>query len=236
MCPAFTERQKTTLLQTACIDCPADIESFLISSNGATISLTPPGFSSLSIQSPITPPITEYQQHQYQQPSLNINTKQLLHPFNQQLSRASSQCSWEQNNDSGNEDDELNDLLLSPSNSPISSLIRDIQHHCYFDEKPVHQQTKKPSVNKEQPSILNNGIPLLLQPITNFSQASIEQHYQQISKLRHQQKQDNTISKPVQQLSPWAPSYAPKAPSADIWRMSTSIESNHGSSKSPIAS
>lgn len=189
MCPAFTERQKTTLLQTARIDCPADIESFLIPANGITLT-------------PSTPPCVE----QYPKTPLTINTKQQF-PFIEKHH-------WEGSN---NEDDDLNDLLLSPDNSPISSLIRDIQQTCYFDEKLDTQATRKSSLKKEH--IVNNGMPLLLQPITELSQSSLEQHYQQKSKDRH-----NSINKPIKQLSPWAPSYAPKTPS-DIWRISTPIES-----------
>lgn len=186
MCPAFTDRQKTTLLQTARIDCPADIESYLFSSsasNGAVnSSLTSNGFPSLvSIHSPITPPITDSQRYNYQYSSLGSSTTK-QHTFHQPLSRNSSQRSWEQQKyDSSNEDnDELNDLLLSANNSPISSLIREIQQHCYFDEKPIDQQGKKTvqQQKEQQFSIANKGIPLLLQPITHLSQSSLEQHYQ----------------------------------------------------------
>ncbi|GAN10957.1 hypothetical protein MAM1_0437d10507 [Mucor ambiguus] len=53
MCPAFTERQKTTLLQASRMECPQDIIGFLVSNNapvGAAASATghmmsaPPGF------------------------------------------------------------------------------------------------------------------------------------------------------------------------------------------------
>ncbi|KAL9538957.1 hypothetical protein PS6_011397 [Mucor atramentarius] len=46
MCPAFTERQKTTLLQASRIECPQDIAGFLVS-NSATGSImpAPPGFA-----------------------------------------------------------------------------------------------------------------------------------------------------------------------------------------------
>lgn len=183
MCPAFTERQKTTLLQTARIDCPTDIESFLIpvavnNGHGGGITLTPS-----------TPPC------EYPKTPLTINTKHSFHP---------------QENYVWDEEEDLNDLILSPTNSPISSLIRDIQQTCYFDEDSP-QQTRKSGLKKE---VINNGIPLLLQPITEIS--SLEQQQQQKSKDR--------MNKPIQQLSPWAPSYAPKTPS-DIWRMSTPIES-----------
>lgn len=196
MCPAFTERQKTTLLQTARIDCPADIESFLIPTNGITLT-------------PSTSPCVE----QYQKNPLTINTKQQF-PY---LQQEKLMHHWEQNNGSSNEDDVLNDFLLSPNSSPISSLIRDIQQNCYIDEKLDNQQPRKSSLKNDH--IVNNGIPLLLQPITELSQFSLEQHYQQKSEDRH-----NNINKPIQQLSPWAPSYAPKTPS-DIWRISTPIES-----------
>ncbi|GAA5811843.1 hypothetical protein MFLAVUS_005289 [Mucor flavus] len=205
MCPAFTERQKTTLLQTARIDCPADIESFLILTNCIALS---PSTSAAAAE-----------QQQFQQAPLSINTKQGF-PFlkrdpSQELesNKENTVYPWGKNND----DNSLNDLLLSPIHSPISSLIRDIQQTCYFDEQSnTNQQNKKPSFDHA----INNGLPLLLQPMTNLSQSSLEQHYQQKS----ERFQTNNFSKSIPQLSPWAPSYAPKTLSDDIWRMSTPVE------------
>lgn len=204
MCPAFTERQKTTLLQTARIDCPADIESFLILTNCIALS-------------PSTSAAAE--QQQFQQAPLSINTKQgfpfLKRDASQELesNKENTVYPWGKNND----DNSLNDLLLSPIHSPISSLIRDIQQTCYFDEQSnTNQQNKKTSLDHA----INNGLPLLLQPITNLSQSSLEQHYQQKS----ERFQTNNFSKSIQQLSPWAPSYAPRTLSDDIWRMTTPVE------------
>lgn len=202
MCPAFTERQKTTLLQTARIDCPADIESFLVLTN--CIALSPS-------TSPTTTNNTTEQQFQSPTkqnfPFLKLDSSQEL--------KNNNMYPWDKNSAAT---DDLNDLLLSPSHSPISSLIRDIQQTCYFDEQSNHntQKPRKSSLKNEH----GNGIPLLLQPITNLSQSSLEQHYQQKS------LQLNNFSKPIQQLSPWAPSYAPKTISEDIWRISTPVESS----------
>lgn len=209
MCPAFTERQKTTLLQTARIDCPTDIESFLVLTNCIA---SPPSTSSVAVE-----------QQQFQRTPLSINTKQsfpLLKRDSPQEIKANKENTayhWDENSD----DNSLNDLLLSPTHSPISSLIRDIQQTCYFDEQAnINQQSKKTPLKIRT---INSGIPLLLQPITNLSQSSLEQHYQQKSEQR---LQTNTFSKPIQQLSPWAPSYAPKTLSDDIWRISTPVDSS----------
>ncbi|KAG2198136.1 hypothetical protein INT47_001534 [Mucor saturninus] len=205
MCPAFTERQKTTLLQTARIDCPADIESFLIpvataaAVTAAATTTTAPTTTSVVNSggitlTPSTPPC------EYAKAPLTINTKHSFHPQDHYV--------WDEE-----------DLMLSPTNSPISSLIRDIQQTCYFDEDSPQLKTRSKSGLKKE--IVNNGIPLLLQPIADLSLLEKQQQQQQ---QQHQQKCKDRMNKPIQQLSPWAPSYAPKTPS-DIWRMSTPIES-----------
>ncbi|RCI03746.1 hypothetical protein CU098_010501 [Rhizopus stolonifer] len=176
MCPAFTERQKTTLLQTARIECPVDLVSHLVSP--IMVSLAPPG---LQIKN------TEYNVPSIlftpNSPVLKLPTG-LKQPKKTQLH---TQEPWEDN-------------LLSSPNSPISSLIRDIQQHCYIDDF-----NRKPT--NAQPPLAKNGIPLLFQPIN-----PIEHHYYHPK----QQKQP--------QLSPWTSS---KSNASDIWRMSPAVESNH---------
>jgi hypothetical protein len=204
MCPAFTERQKTTLLQTARIECPADIDSFLNNSNNSNA--TPLG---LSYNSPLASPCLV---------DLNQSTNVKPQPFYLQQSQEYF-FNTEHNDDSGNEDDDLNDLLLSPNDSPISSLMRDIQQNCYIDDKSEIQKSRKPSLKSEQ--LMNNGTPLLLQPISTLSKQIFEQTYQD---------KQSRFNKPIRQLSPWATSYTPKASSVDIWRMPTSVESHHRTS------
>lgn len=212
MCPAFTERQKTTLLQTARIECPADIESFLLpTANTATF----------SYQTPATTPGTEVQQLSITKP----RTFPLYSPYNvqQPLEYFSNKDNYWEYTDSGNEDDDLSDLLLSPNDSPISSLIRDIQRNCNIDDKDTTQTPKKTFAKSDQ--LVNCGTPLLLQPITNATRVSGEQ----------KQEKSSGFHKPIRQLSPWATSYAPKSSSIDIWRIPTNVEYHHGTSSSLLA-
>jgi hypothetical protein len=83
MCPTFTERQKMTLLQTARIDCPPDIVSYLVMSN--TIVAPPPGLATphtntvlgsavattTPMISPMTQPLPAPQQNEYWQRDLD---------------------------------------------------------------------------------------------------------------------------------------------------------------------
>lgn len=214
MCPAFTERQKTTLLQTARIECPADIESFLVMPTANTLTL--------SYQTPATTPGTEVQQLPITKP----RTFPLYSPHSVQQPLdyfPNKDNFWEYPDGSGNEDDDLNDLLLSPNDSPISSLIRDIQRNCNIDDKDTTRTPKKPFAKSDQ--LVNCGTPLLLQPIANATHVSEQQ----------KQEKSSGFHKPIRQLSPWATSYAPKSSSIDIWRIPTNVDYHHGTSSSLLA-
>lgn len=179
MCPAFTERQKTTLLQASRIECPQDIIGFLVSNSATTTNMISPSFvNNNNIPSPIS-------QQSKQLPKQPFISQHSVHP-------------WE----IMSEEDDL--LFTSANMSPISSIIRDIQKSCSIDDKQDPITNKQPITNVHQ--LPNNGIPLLLQPISN--------------QLEHQHSSNN-----IKNLSPWAPSFKSKSPS-DIWRMTLPVESS----------
>lgn len=213
MCPAFTERQKTTLLQTARIECPADIESFLMSAANTV---------TLSYQTPATTPGAEVQQLSTTKPQAfpSYTPRDIQQPLEY---FSNKELFWEYTDDSGNEDDDLSDLLLSPNDSPISSLIRDIQRNCNIDDKDTSQTTKKSFPKSDH--LMNCGTPLLLQSATNATLPSVQQN----------QGRQSGFHKPIRQLSPWATSYAPKSSSIDIWRIPANVEYHHGTTNSLLA-
>jgi hypothetical protein len=184
MCPAFTERQKMTLLQTARMECPQDIVPYLMSTPNSTVTSTSNGMNLLQYSSPNSPILMntcsqpQYLPNasNYQQKASNYNT-----------------MSWDKNQDAFDNDP----LYISPTNTPISSLIRDIQQNCYFDEKKPSNTT----IQSSQVSLVQQGIPLLLQPINKapFQPTPRQQ----------------------QPLSPWAQSFAPTKAASDIWRMAS---------------
>ncbi|KAI8642856.1 hypothetical protein BD408DRAFT_415730 [Parasitella parasitica] len=168
MCPAFTERQKTTLLQASRMECPQDIVGFLIATNATTVHPTSMNNSNAKQQ---------------------LYSQQSVHP-------------WEVMS-------EEDDLLFTPASmSPISSIIRDIQKNCSIDDTV----STAPPTHKQPPNhihpLANNGIPLLLQPIS--SQLELKQRLS--THAKHNE-------------SPWPPSFKSKSPS-DIWRMKLPVESS----------
>jgi hypothetical protein len=189
MCPAFTERQKMTLLQTARMECPQDIVPYLMSTTAttslgpaaATVTLMSNGLNHLQYSSPNSPILMNTCS---QQPYIH-NTSTYQQNYNT--------MSCDKNQDAFNNDP----LFISPTNTPISSLIRDIQQNCYFDEKKPSDITTK----SNQAPFVHKGIPLLLQPITKAS--------------------PQQTSRQQQPLSPWAQSYAPTKATSDIWRMAS---------------
>ncbi|CEP08849.1 hypothetical protein [Parasitella parasitica] len=165
MCPAFTERQKTTLLQASRMECPQDIVGFLVATNTTTFINN----SSAKQQ---------------------LYSQQSVHP-------------WE----IMSEEDDL--LFTSGSMSPISSIIRDIQKSCSLDEPTTATTlTQKQSPSSQPHPLPNNGIPLLLQPISS----QLEHNLRSPTHTKHN-------------VSPWAPSFESKSPS-DIWRMTLPVESS----------
>lgn len=137
MCPAFTERQKTTLLQASRMECPQDIIVFLVSNSAPIGSVAatngsmmpaPPGFiDSISATS------QSLQKQHY-----------TVHP-------------WKIMSD----EDDL--LFTSADISPISSIIQDIQKSCTLDDATSRSKQSPPPSHQ----LSNNGIPLLLQSIPN---------------------------------------------------------------------
>ncbi|KAK4509813.1 uncharacterized protein ATC70_007117 [Mucor velutinosus] len=138
MCPAFTERQKTTLLQASRMECPQDIVGFLVS-NSAPIG-TAVGVAATGSIMPAPPGfITAHAASQSSQ-----KQQFAVHP-------------WKVMSD----EDDL--LFTSADISPISSIIQDIQKSCTLDDATSRS---KQSPSPSHP-LSNNGIPLLLQPIPN---------------------------------------------------------------------
>lgn len=142
MCPAFTERQKTTLLQASRMECPQDIIGFLVSSSApmgtaaaaaTTSSMMPPPPGFMNNTQTTTSQLSQKQQF-------------AVHP-------------WKMMSD----EDDL--LFTSADISPISSIIQDIQKSCTLDDATLRSKQSTPPSPSHQ--LANNGIPLLLQSIPN---------------------------------------------------------------------
>lgn len=192
ICPAFTERQKMTLLQTARMDCPQDILHYLISGTAS------PNPASTTTVTSVSNGLNHIQYSSPNSPILMNTSSQPQNPYNTstaypQKSNNYNTMSWDKNQDML----DIDPLFVSPTNTPISSLIRDIQQNCYFDE----QKPSNTSTQANPAPLVHKGIPLLLQPNTK---TSIQQTSRQ------------------QPLSPWAQSYAPtNKANSDIWRMAS---------------
>ncbi|KAI8359848.1 hypothetical protein EDC96DRAFT_595781, partial [Choanephora cucurbitarum] len=238
MCPAFTERQKATLLQTARIECPQDITSYLVSPS-PVVSLAPPGLqlsknseysnsSSNNKGSNINVPSILFTPNS---PTLKLPTglKQSASPYHfvpqKTYSLSASQMEeppylWNKMQ----EGDKIEPSCAPSINSPISSLVHDIHQYCHFNDTPDNK--KQLSGFDSQPQLTKNGASLLFQPTNNNT---MENQYVQQKQSIGNQPQLQELYYQKQQTLPWTPSFTSKPNNSDIWRMPTSptAEPNH---------
>ncbi|KAG1465047.1 hypothetical protein G6F46_001421 [Rhizopus delemar] len=155
MCPAFTERQKTTLLQTSRLECPANIVSFLYPLEPIYSAYHSPSVRSATV--PVEAASRPVDYLTYLANSNNLAVPQIRSKrYTPHLSKSTDSILADQENTSEEpfEDDDLATLS-------ISSLIYEIQQNCHLDQtkKPVHEQTP---IKKE---VVQQGIPLLFHPL-----------------------------------------------------------------------